>query len=126
MQPCKELQSDREICLAAVQEVITRYDEIERVQTRSNLILLVTDQILKDVLPQSFVHDAAKFGLRWEEGMEELVQNAGQELFQQDTESGLYPCILLASINRSDVETVYEMLKHCPEILPQQQVSPFN
>ncbi len=53
--------------------------------------------------------------------MKELVLNAGEEIFQQDTESGLRPCILVASSNRSDLGTVYEMLKHCPEILLQEQ-----
>ncbi len=55
--------------------------------------------------------------------MKELVWNAGQEILQPDTESGLYPCILIASSNRSDVRTIYEMLKHGPGILPQEQVS---
>ncbi len=120
---CKELKKDKEICLAAVRQVITRYDKIQSVQEKRSVLWFVNKQIRKKRLPQTFIHDAAKFGLCWEEGMKELLWNAGQEIFQQDTESGLYPCILVASSNRSDLGTIYEMLKHCPGVLSQQQVS---
>ncbi len=120
---CEELKKDGEICLAAVQQVITTYKATDYVHGEKEKLLFVKEQIQKEVLPQTFLHDVAKFGLCWDEGMKELVGNAGQEIFQQDTESGLYPCMLVASSNRSDVGTVYEMLKHFPEILPQQQAS---
>ncbi len=132
---CEELKKDREICLAAVQqdggalsyvcEELKKEREIclAAVQQDGQALQHVCEEFKKDrEICLVFLHDASKFGLCWDEGMKELVWNAGQEIFQQDTESGLYPCILVASSNRSDVGTVYEMLKHCPEILPYQQV----
>ncbi len=63
----EELKKDREICLAAVQEIITTFDEIddeiEEVQEKIEKLLLVKQQIQNEVLPHTFIHDAAKFGL---------------------------------------------------------------
>ncbi len=85
----EELTKDREICLAAVQQFFTTYD------LSFYGLMFVKKQIQKKVLPQTFVHNASKFSLRWDEGMKEHVQNAGQEIFQQGYRIrpiSMYPC----------------------------------
>ncbi len=64
----EDLKMDRNICFAAAQEVLSTYDLFDFF-TKKKRLLFVKQQIQKEVLPQSFLHDAAKFGLYWGEGI---------------------------------------------------------
>jgi len=64
---------------------------------------------------------ASRMGLVWEYGMKELVDENPRSVIVQDRPTGLYPFMIAALSCHEyawpDLETVYEMLKSCPEVV---------
>ncbi len=69
---------------------------------------------IQDNKSRYVLHTAAENGLGWSNGLE-LILNANEEVLEcRDEVTGLFPYMLAASGERSDLDSIYELLRRNP------------
>lgn len=79
---------------------------------------------LKDIIhpmaileKKSIVHTCAKYGIKWNDGMKEVVHSNANEIGKIDEDMGLYTFMLAAEGNRSDLSSIYELIRMRPDLV---------
>jgi hypothetical protein len=65
---------------------------------------------IRDGYGHPMLHFAAENGLKWQDGMEEILASSHDMLEVPDTSTGLYPFILAAAGKRSELSVIHRML----------------
>ena len=114
----EDMQYDKDIVLAAVHQVLTRISNDGDDDGYDDNFGFLKVQILKGVVG-SLVHEVARVGLRWDEGMKEVLDDSQsiQEVEPSDPHTGLNPILLAATSSRMDIGSIFKMIQHKPELI---------
>ena len=85
-------------------------------KTLNKDMVMKTMKEMAEHLDCSVIHLAAEHGFEWENGLKDLVYKFSDETNVSDKATGLYPFMIAASSNDTDLNTMYNMISCSPEL----------